>query len=104
MTLHKYHAQPVEIQGIRFASKREGRAFLDLKLLERAKKISGLTLQPRFPMVVNGHKICVYVADFMFIENGKTIVSDAKGMRTRDYILKRKLFLALYPQYEHRET
>ena len=42
-------------------------------------------------------KAVVYVADFVYKDNatGKTVVEDAKGMRTRDYILKRKMCLYL---------
>jgi hypothetical protein len=36
---NKYRAQPVVIDGIRFASKKEGARYLELKLLERAGKI-----------------------------------------------------------------
>lgn len=32
----KYRNQPTEINGIRFASKKEARRYQDLKLLERA--------------------------------------------------------------------
>ena len=34
-----------------------------------------------------------YVADFVYKENGKTIVEDTKGFKTKDYIIKRKLML-----------
>lgn len=39
-----------------------------------------------------------YVADFVYIDNetGKTVVEDAKGMRTKEYILKRKLMLYIH--------
>ena len=34
-----------------------------------------------------------YVADFVYsdVRSGETVVEDAKGMHTRDYIIKRKL-------------
>ena len=39
-----------------------------------------------------------YVADFVYIDNydGKEVVEDAKGMRTKDYIIKRKLMLYIH--------
>ena len=38
-----------------------------------------------------------YVADFVYLdEQGKTVVEDAKGVRTKDYIIKRKLMLWLH--------
>lgn len=41
---------------------------------------------------------CVYVADFQYNDahTGATIVEDTKGMRTKDYIIKRKLMLQIY--------
>ncbi len=101
--MSKYRAIPVELDGIRFASKKEAKRYSELKLLERAKQISGLTLQPKFPLVVNGHKVCSYIGDFMY-QNGKLIVEDTKGYRTDAYRIKRKLFIALYgDKIEHRE-
>lgn len=38
-------------------------------------------------------KECAYVADFVYTENGKKVVEDTKGFRTKDYIIKRKLML-----------
>lgn len=38
-----------------------------------------------------------YVADFVYIDaDGKEVVEDSKGMRTKDYIIKRKLMLHRY--------
>ena len=34
-----------------------------------------------------------YVADFVYEENGKQVVEDTKGYKTKDYILKRKMML-----------
>ena len=36
---------------------------------------------------------CTYVADFVYKENGQTVVEDTKGFRTKDYLLKRKMLL-----------
>ena len=37
-----------------------------------------------------------YIADFMYEENGKAVVEDTKGLRTKDYVLKRKMMLYRY--------
>ena len=39
-----------------------------------------------------------YVADFVYTDcrSGKTVVEDSKGMRTKDYIIKRKLMLWIH--------
>lgn len=48
MNFSKYHAKPVTIDGIRFASKKEGNRYCELKALTRAGKISDLQLQVPF--------------------------------------------------------
>ena len=45
-----------------------------------------------------------YIADFTYYEHGKKVVEDVKGMRTKDYIIKRKLLRWRYPEYEFREV
>lgn len=92
----KFRAVPTEIDGIRFASKREAARYRELRLLERAGQITDLRLQVRYPLVVNGVKIGRYTADFVYSENGAEVVEDCKGVRVRDYVLRAKLMLALY--------
>ena len=93
---HKYQAKPTIQDGHRFASLREARVYQDLKLQERAGAISHLELQPRYTLVVNDHHVGSYFADFRYLENGVTVVADAKGVHTPIYRLKKKLMLALY--------
>lgn len=92
------------IGDIRFASKKEAGRYSELRLLERAGTINGLELQPRFPLKVGGQLICTYVGDFAYFEKQKRVVEDAKGFKTREYITKRKLLLALNPGLDHREV
>jgi hypothetical protein len=49
----------------------------------RGGKIKGKTIE----------QAVKYVADFVYTENGKRVVEDTKGFRTKDYIIKRKLML-----------
>ncbi len=95
---HKYHAKPIVIDGIRFASTAEGTRYANLKHMERAGMIEGLVLQPRFPLEVNGHRIGTYVADFLYYDNERQarVIEDVKGVRTPVYRLKKKLMLALH--------
>lgn len=93
---NKYRAIPTIEDGIRFASKREARRYRELKMAERGGLITNLELQPKFEMVVNGHKICTYRADFVYFEDGIRTVEDSKGHRTQVYKLKKKLMKALY--------
>ena len=37
-----------------------------------------------------------YIADFTYVRDGEFIVEDTKGVRTKDYILKRKLMLYMH--------
>jgi len=94
----KYRAKPITIDGIRFASTKEGNHYRVLKDRLRCGEISDLKLQPRFKLVVLGKKICTYVADFEYIEvaTGELITCDVKGVRTREYIIKAKLVKALF--------
>jgi len=92
----KYRAQPVVIDGVRFASKKEGARYLELKLLEKSGAIKNLELQPRYDLIVNAVNCGFYKADFRYFQNGKRIVEDVKGVRTSTYILKSKLLRALY--------
>lgn len=41
-------------------------------------------------------KACVYYADFVYREDGRQVVEDAKGVRTEAYKIKRKLMLYIY--------
>jgi hypothetical protein len=99
----KYRAQPVTIDGIRFASKKEGARYMELKLLERAGQIKNLELQPRYDLIVNGVNCGFYKGDFRYFENGKRVCEDVKGMKTPVYNLKAKLVRALY-NVEIKET
>jgi hypothetical protein len=95
--MSKYHAQPVVEDGIRFDSKAEWRRYGELKLLAQAGDIHGLECHPRFPLVVNGHKVGYYEADFRYHERGRgVIVEDVKGVVTPIFRLKKKLVAALY--------
>jgi hypothetical protein len=94
---NKYRNEPVVVDGIRFASKREARRYGELRLLERAGEITNLELQPRFGITVNGVRVCDYVADFVYVlRNGQKVVEDAKGFRTPEYKLKRRLMKAIH--------
>lgn len=41
---------------------------------------------------------CRYIADFVYTDNasGQTVVEDTKGVRTKEYIIKRKLMLHVH--------
>lgn len=84
-----------------FDSKREAGHAAILDAMKRARephqRVKSVVYQYRIPVVVNGHKICVYVADFyvMFADGHKEI-HEVKGMKTPVYKLKKKLVEAIY--------
>lgn len=97
MTASKYHNKRTSVDGFSFASQAEAKRYGELKLLQRAGEISGLTLQPRFVCVIGGVKVCTYIADFAYFENNRRVVVDVKGFATPVYKLKKKLVMALNP-------
>lgn len=92
----KYKNVKTEVDGIVFDSKREANRYAELKLMEQAGEIRDLMLQPRYELVVNGERICWYVADFEYTvnESDKRVVEDAKGVKTPAYRLKKNLMYA----------
>lgn len=106
----KYGAIKTLVDGVTFASKKEANRYSELKLLERAGEISGLTLQPKYTLVVNGIKVGTYTPDFLYHEHAKKnysasklVVEEIKGFVVRDYPLRKRLFRALNPNIDHRE-
>jgi hypothetical protein len=92
----KYRNEPTTVDGIRFDSRKEAARWCELRLLERAGAITDLERQVRFALEVGGVAVAVYVADFRYVEGGVRVVEDAKGMRTREYRLKKRLMLACH--------
>lgn len=124
----KLNNQSITIDGIEFQSKKEGRRYSELKLLQRAGQISDLELQKKYELIpaqyetietgeyykVGAKKgqpktkeVCieqslVYFADFVYKENGQTVVEDVKGFRDTSsatyakFVIKRKLMLWKY--------
>ena len=99
---NKYHAKKTVVDGMTFDSRREADRYLVLKSMEEDGDIEDLRRQVRYELVpafdVDG-KHCrpvFYVADFVYVEDGKTVVEDVKGMKTDVYRLKSKLFARRY--------
>lgn len=104
--MSKYNNQKVQIDMVVLDSKLEAERYKELKLLERAKVIKNLKLQVPFLLQEsfrkNGktYRKIEYRADFVYEENGKTIVEDTKGMKTDVFQIKQKLFEYKYPDLE----
>lgn len=101
--MSKYHSKKAIVNGIEFDSRKEARRYSDLVLLERAGLISDLQRQVKFELLpsqrIDGKVVerpVTYVADFVYKQDGKTVVEDTKGFKTKDYIIKRKLMLYIH--------
>lgn len=104
--MSKYNNKKTQVDMYLFDSAKEAKRYRDLVLLERAGEIQNLELQPRF-LLQEGFKKnnktwrkLEYVADFKYIENGKTVVEDVKGFETKEFKIKRKIFEYKYPDLE----
>ena len=110
----------VEVDGIKFDSKKEARRYSELTLLQRAGQISDLQLQREFELIPAQYetferygktgkrlqdgqrcieKSCTYKADFSYMKDGQLVVEDVKGYRDpasagyAKFVIKRKLML-----------
>jgi hypothetical protein len=92
----KYGAKKTVVDGIKFDSMAEATRYGVLKIVQASGLISDLRLQVPYQITLNGKKICRYVADFVYIEDGKQVVEDVKGMKTPVYNLKKKLMEAVF--------
>lgn len=107
--MSKYHAKKTVVDGIVFDSLKEARRYGILKAQEQAGEIHGLKRQVEFILIpeqreentigprggVRKGKLIErkvsYIADYVYMRNHELIVEDVKGMRTPEYIIKRKL-------------
>lgn len=122
MKKSKYGAKKITRDGIIFDSVKEYRRYCDLSLLAKAGAITDLKRQVEFELIpaqfediptgefykrgdrkgqpkmkhVCLEKAVKYVADFVYEENGRKVVEDTKGFKTKDYIIKRKLMLYIH--------
>lgn len=114
---NKYGSQKTFFNGIWFDSAREADRYSELLLLQKAGKISDLRLQVKYVLIPaqyevyerygkNGKRLkdgkrciekeCAYIADFVYKEDGKDVVEDVKGVRTKEYLIKRKLMMWMH--------
>ena len=113
--MNKYGNHKTRVDGMTFDSIREGRYYIYLRDLLRKGEISNLRMQVPFEVVPAVYteevvhlkrkdktvRKCVqkavhYIADFVYTDtaSGKEVVIDAKGYKTKEYILKKKMMLA----------
>jgi hypothetical protein len=73
----------VSSDGEKFQSKKEMRRWEYLKMQEHAGVIVRGSLQrhEKFPLKVERVLVCVYESDFSYVQGGKRVVEDVKGLR-----------------------
>ena len=114
-----YNVKKRSSDGILHDSTKEASRWEKLRLLQKAGKIIDLQRQVRYELIPaqyetyeryskkgqrlkDGVKLierkCEYVADFVYTDavTGERIVEDTKGVKTKDYIIKRKLMYAVH--------
>lgn len=103
--MSKFHNRSVVVNGEFFDSKKEARRYKELLLLQRSGQIHDLKRQVRYLLIPTQYdeegrcleRCCNYFADFVYRQkDGTLVVEDTKGVRTADYIIKRKLMLEKY--------
>lgn len=105
----KYNNCRLEVDGMKFDSKKEYNRFNELMLMQSAGLISDLKRQVKFLLVEKSatESAAYYVADFTYNEGCRKIIEDVKSPITKKnpvYILKRKLVKSIYKDYVFRET
>lgn len=94
MLKHKFRAIRTELDGIKFASRKEARRYRELRLLEKSGELLFFLRQVPFHLPAN----VKYVCDFLCFWKDETVtVEDVKGIKTPLYILKKKQVEATYP-------
>lgn len=115
----KYFNRKITANGVTYDSQKEYKRYCELSLLQKAGAITDLQRQVKFILIPaqyetyerygkSGNRLkdgqrciekeCSYYADFVYKENGKTIVEDtkSKATKTTEYIIKRKLMLYVH--------
>jgi hypothetical protein len=98
----KYHNKKCEYKGLKFDSLKERNHYIVLEHLEKTNQIKDLKRQVKFELQpsfkLNGKTIRAinYIADFTYLKDGVLVVVDTKGFRTKDYLLKKKMFQYKY--------
>lgn len=99
----KYNNRKTMIDGITFDSQKEAEYYLVLKADKKAGRIKDFELQPKFVLqegfIKGGVRFrpITYTADFKIEHfDGSVEVIDTKGVITKEFAIKRKLFEAKY--------
>lgn len=107
--MNKYRNIKTTVDGIEFDSRKEATRYAELMIAQKGGLIKDLKLQPKFVLQESFKhegkvvRAITYIADFSYFDNVKQriVVEDVKGMETKEFLIKKKMFLKLYgEQYE----
>lgn len=91
---HKFNAKRTERDGFKFDSKKEAEYYDKLCMMKESGNVVFFLRQVPFHLPGN----VTYKVDFVeFWSDGSIMFVDVKGMRTPEYITKKKLVEAIYP-------
>lgn len=113
---NKYHNHKAAVDGEVFDSRKEARRWLELQMIQKAGNIKNLERQKKFVLIpaqyepdITGprggkkkgkliEREVAYYADFYYYNPTFDcwVVEDTKGIRTPEYIIKRKLMLYIH--------
>lgn len=125
MVRRKYGNKKTIVGGKEFDSKKESCRFQELQLLQWSGQIQNLQTQVKYVLIPTQREAsfevyksgpnkgrrkpgkvveheCSYVADFVYTQDGETVVEDVKGYRDPSsaayakFVIKRKLMLERY--------
>lgn len=113
--MNKYNAIKTTIDGHTFDSRKEAETYLILRAMMKARdmsqRVESIELQPVFELqegyIYAGKKVrpITYRGDFRVkYADGRIEVWDAKGFKTKEYELKKKLLLYKYPNLVFKEV
>ena len=99
----KYGNRKTTVNGVTYDSAKEARRGAELRLMERAGLISDLQAQVKYILIPAQRqrgkvveRAATYIADFVYKQDGKTVVEDVKSPATRTDVYKLKKKLMLY--------
>lgn len=94
---NKYRNTIVEIDGIKFRSKKEGQRYVELKMLMKCGDVVDFKMQVPFEVSSANRKKIRYFLDFEVCwKNGTITYEDVKGKRLPLYKLKKSLVKEKY--------
>ena len=125
MVHRKYGNRKTSVDGKEFDSKKEAKRYQELRLLQWSVQRQNLQTQVKYVLIPTQREAsfevyksgpnkgrrkpgkvieheCSYVADFVYIQDGETVVEDVKGYRDpasagyAKFVIKRKLMLERY--------